>query len=243
MVTGAGGYLGRAIVDALAARGAALALVDNVPERLAVVRDRLDDARSTAVIADVTASGAGEAALTQTIRAFGRLDVVVNAAGVEGPIGPIETISLADVRRVFDVNVFGLLTMSQAALRHFKLVRRGRIVNVASGAGLSGTGSMASYSASKHAVVGLTRSIAQEVAANGITVNAVCPGCIESPMMERIESGLSNLAGQAVSFVDAIPMRRYAHPAEVGETVAYLALEAPEYITGTTLVIDGGLRA
>jgi NAD(P)-dependent dehydrogenase (short-subunit alcohol dehydrogenase family) len=147
------------------------------------------------------------------------------------------------VRRVFDINVFALLAFSGVAMRHFRSVRAGRIVNLASGAGLAGTGMMAAYAASKHAVVGLTRSMAQEAGPAGIAVNAVCPGCVDSPMMERIEERLGELEGKAVSFRSSIPMARYCDPAEVAETVAWLALEAPAYITGTAMVIDGGLRA
>ena len=103
---------------------------------------------------------------------------------------------------------------------------------------------MAAYSASKHAVIGLTRSMAAELGRDGIPVNAVCPGCVESPMMTRIESRLGELAGTGpASFVPAIPMARYCDPAEVAQTVAWLATDAPPYITGSALVIDGGLRA
>jgi NAD(P)-dependent dehydrogenase (short-subunit alcohol dehydrogenase family) len=103
---------------------------------------------------------------------------------------------------------------------------------------------MAAYSASKHAVLGLTRSMAQETAAVGIPINAVCPGCVDSPMMGRIEARLGALGGgEPASFVGSIPMRRYADPSEVGEAVAWLALEAPRYVTGSAMVIDGGLRA
>jgi NAD(P)-dependent dehydrogenase (short-subunit alcohol dehydrogenase family) len=173
----------------------------------------------------------------------GRLDGVVNNAGIEGPLGPIEEIAIADVRRVFDVNVFGLLAVIQAVLPHFRSQRSGRIVNIASGAGLAGSGHMTPYSASKHAVVGITRSVAAEAGAAGIAVNAVCPGCVDSPMMGRIEERLSALKGEPVSFAPSVPMGRYARPDEVAELVAYLALEAPDYITGAALVIDGGLRA
>ena len=102
---------------------------------------------------------------------------------------------------------------------------------------------MAAYSSSKHALVGLTRSLAREVARYGISANAVCPGCIESPMMERIEDDLAAITGVSASFADAIPAGRYATPQEVAGLVTYLALDAPPYLTGAALVIDGGLRA
>lgn len=238
LVTGAAGRLGVAITAALAARGARLVLVDRV------VSDVPAGADAVTLELDATADGAAVAALRSALERYGRLDALVNNAGVEGPVARAEDVPLEDVRRVFEVNVLALLAFSGAAMRHFRAVGAGRIVNVASGAGLAGTGMMAAYSASKHAVVGLTRSMAQEAGPAGIAVNAVCPGCVDSPMMARIEAQLGALAGTGpTSFVTSIPMGRYADPAEVAETVAWLALEAPVYITGTAMVIDGGLRA
>jgi NAD(P)-dependent dehydrogenase (short-subunit alcohol dehydrogenase family) len=245
LITGAGGRLGSAIAAALAARGAHLVLVDVAQPALDQVLAALPEpARAATIALDVTADGAAEAAVEQAIGRFGRLDALVNNAGIEGPVDRVEDVALDDVRRVFEVNVIATLAFSAAAMRRLRAQGSGRIVNVASGAGLGGTGMMAPYSASKHAVVGLTRSMAQEAAAAGISVNAVCPGCVDSPMMSRIEARLGELAGTGpVSYVGSIPMGRYCDPAEVGETVAWLALEAPAYITGTTVVIDGGLRA
>ena len=201
-------------------------------------------ARCQPMVADVTSPGAGEEAVQRALDVFGRLDVLVNAAGVEGPIGHVEDLDEDAVRSVFEVNVFALLSFSTAATRHFRGAGSGRIINLASGAGLAGTAFMAAYSASKHAVIGLTRSMAAELGRDGIPVNAVCPGCVESPMMTRIESRLGELGGTGpASFVQAIPMARYCDPAEVAQTVVWLAMDAPPYITGSALVIDGGLRA
>lgn len=238
LVTGAAGRLGGAIAATLAARGARLVLVDRVASALPAGADAF------ALELDVTAEDAPDAAVRLTLERFGRLDALVNNAGVEGPVARAEDVPLDAVRRLFEVNVVATLAFSAAAMRHFRAAGSGRIVNVASGAGLAGTGMMAAYSASKHAVIGLTRSMAQEAGPAGITVNAVCPGCVDSPMMQRIEERLGELAGTGpVSFVSSVPMGRYADPAEVAETVAWLALEAPTYITGSALVIDGGLRA
>ncbi|MEJ7748269.1 MAG: SDR family NAD(P)-dependent oxidoreductase [Candidatus Limnocylindrales bacterium] len=242
-MTGASGQLGTAIAGALAERGASLVLVDLREPALATVEDQLAGADVLSLAEDLTSDGAPQRVVARALEAFGRVDVLVNNAAVEGPIGPVEAIPEADVRKVFEVNVFGLLRMTTALLSHLTDRGTGRIVNIASGAGLAGTGFMAAYSSSKHAVVGLTRSIAQEVAGRGVTVNAVCPGCVDSPMMDRIESRLGELQGRPVSFTSAIPMGRYSKPAEVADLVAYLALDAPPYITGAALVIDGGLRA
>ena len=245
LLTGAAGRLGAAIAGALAAKSASLMLVDLALDGLDRTRGGLPPGASVDWMAlDVTQEGAAGRALALALERFGRLDALVNNAGIEGPVARSEDIPLAEVRRVFEVNVLALLAFSGAAMRHFRSVGAGRIVNIASGAGLAGTGMMAPYSASKHAVIGLTRSMAQEAGPAGIPVNAVCPGCVDSPMMGRIEARLGELAGTGpASFVSSIPMARYCDPAEVGETVAWLALEAPAYITGSAIVIDGGLRA
>ena len=119
----------------------------------------------------------------------------------------------------------------------------GRIINMASGAGLSGTPYMTPYNSSKHAVVGITRCLALELGNSGIQVNAVCPGCVESEMMSRIEEEFARIEGEPVSWESSIPLERYAKPEEVASLVGYLAKDAPEYINGQALIIDGGMRA
>src|SRR5439155_13401256 len=249
LVTGAGGRLGSAIAGALALRGMRLALADvSAPalERLVYeLRSELSlgEGRVLGIEADVASDADVARLVRETLDVFGRLYAGVNNAGVEGPISPAEDLDLEDVLAVYQVNVFGTLRVMKAVLPTFKGQRSGRIVNVASGAGTAGTAFMAAYSSSKHAVIGLTRSIAREVADHNVLVNAVCPGSVESPMMDRIEAELGRLAGEPVSFEAAVPMGRYARPAEVAELVAYLAVDAPAYITGAALVMDGGMRA
>lgn len=245
IVTGSSGRVGCGIVDALLARGAAVLLVDIDQPALDTQRAGLPDGASTGSFAvDVTDPSSAEAAFDHAADSFGVVDAIVNNAGIEGPIDRVEDLVLSDVRRVFEVNVFATFAFSQAAMRRFRKQRHGRIVNMASGAGTAGSGLMSPYSASKHAVVGLTRSLAQEAASAGIQVNAVCPGCIDSPMMTRIETRLGEIAGTPpVSFLGGIPAARYCEPAEVGELVAWLALDAPDYINGTAQVIDGAMRS
>jgi len=243
-VAGASGQLGSAISRALAERGAALTLVDRVTGPLEALRVELADVPVLTITSDVTDVDSAAAGGQATLDRFGRLDALINGAGVEGPIGRVEDLDEASLRLLFEVNVFALIRFSGAVMSHFRRRRAGRIVNIASGAGLRGTGMMAAYSASKHAVVGLTRSMAREAAAEGISINAVCPGCVDSPMMERIEARLGELAGSApVSFLSDIPAGRYATPQEVASLTSYLALDAPAYITGSALTIDGGSGA
>jgi NAD(P)-dependent dehydrogenase (short-subunit alcohol dehydrogenase family) len=247
VLTGAAGRLGNAIADMLADRSARLVLIDVSAEGLEADSRRLSGRTEVVTVtADVTAADAPARAFDAAEERFGRVDVLVNNAGMEGPIARLEDLDADEVRRLFELNVFALLAFSAEAVRRFRGQGRGRIVNMASGAGLGGTALMAAYSASKHAVVGLTRSLAREVADVGIQVNAVCPGCVDSPMMDRIEARLAELAGTgpaSASFIAAIPAGRYCDPAEVGALVAWLALDAPAYINGTTQVIDGALRA
>ena len=195
-----------------------------------------------AIPADVTDETAARAIVHEARERLGGLDVLVNAHGIEGPTAPVETLDPADVRRTFDVNVMSLFWLCGAAAEIFKSAGGGRIVNMASGAGLAGGAFTGVYHASKHAVVGLTRSLARELAPAGILVNAVCPGFVESPMVDRIVSSLGDL-DLPTDYRGAVPLGRYADPDEVAEAVRYLACDAPEYITGTCLVLDGGLRA
>lgn len=238
LVAGAGGYLGGAIVEALRGRGATLVLTDVDPDRLERVRGG-----DLAVAAELRDGEQVEALVRCALDAFEGVDAVVNGAGVEGPLAPLEDVSAEELVALYDVNVFGPFRLLKALLPNFKARRQGRIVNLASGAGLAGTEYAAAYSSSKHALVGLTRSLAREVARYGISANAVCPGCIDSPMMKRIERGLESIAGVPASFVNAIPAGRYAAPGEVAGLVSYLALDAPPYLTGAALLVDGAMRA
>lgn len=248
VVSGAAGTLGRAIANELAKRGASLVLLDRDGsgiEKLA--RDLEPAARAEAIRADLTTWDELESAVVAATNVFGGADVVVNSIGTEGPVGPVEELPLAEVMRSYEINVFSVLRLMQLFIAHFKGRDGGRIVNLASGAGLAGTSQMVAYSSSKHAVVGLTRSAAAELASSGIAVNAVCPGCVTSPMMARIEADLGYRAevgaASGALFASSIPAQRYATPEEVANLVAYLAIDAPSYLTGATLVLDGAMRA
>ncbi|MCE2532030.1 MAG: SDR family oxidoreductase [Acidimicrobiia bacterium] len=248
LLTGAAGHLGRQIATRLATTGCRLALCDVAGARLATLATELGDGRAGSthsiltIPADVTDEAAARGAVAGAHELLGGLDVLVNAHGVEGPTSPVEALDPADVRRTFDVNVMSLFWLCGAAAEVFKAAGGGRIVNLASGAGLAGGAFTGVYHASKHAVVGLTRSLALELGPSGIVVNAVCPGFVTSPMVDRIVSSLGRL-DLPTEYAHMVPLGRYADPDEVAETVRYLACEAPEYMTGACLVLDGGLRA
>ena len=263
LVTGAAGHLGRRIAVHLASMGARLALCDidtagldllaneiatscggqdTTPDGAVVSHHGPGDGALVTIPADVTDETAARAAVHEAHERLGGLDVLVNAAGVEGPTAPVEDLDPVAVRHTFEVNVLSMFWLCGAASEVFKSTGGGRIVNMASGAGLAGGAFTGVYHASKHAVVGLTRSLARELGPAGIVVNAVCPGFVESPMVDRITSALGDL-DLPTRYEHMVPIGRYADPEEVAETVRYLAFEAPEYMTGTCLVLDGGLRA
>ena len=264
LLTGAAGHLGHHIAQRLASSAAGLALSDVDAERLMDAAGRItgrgggrlrsagdadtpEEATAIAapvitIPADVTDEAAARVAVHEARERLGGLDVLVNAHGIEGPTAPLETLDPPDVRRTFDVNVMSLFWLCGAAAEIFKAAGGGRIVNLASGAGLAGGAFTGVYHASKHAVVGLTRSLALELGPAGIVVNAVCPGFVESPMVDRILSALGDM-NLPTEYAHMVPLGRYADADEVAETVRYLACEAPEYMTGACLVLDGGLRA
>jgi 3alpha(or 20beta)-hydroxysteroid dehydrogenase len=245
VVTGAGGRLGGAIARVLLDKGARLLLTDVSADALERVSVELGNSgHVTTLVGDVTEDAAAAAVFETAVERFGNVDILVNNAGIEGPIDRLEDADLAAVRRLFDINVLALFAFSAEAMRHFRWQGHGRIVNMASGAGTAGAGLMAAYSASKHAAVGLTRSLAVEAAGADIQVNAVCPGCVDSPMMSRIEKRIEEIEGNGpVSFVSSIPSGSYCDPVEIGELVGWLALDAPDNINGTTQIIDGAMRA
>jgi len=245
LITGAAGQLGFAISYALAERGADLVLADRQGAGLDSAVQRLGDTSGRVVMVegDLSTDTGAEELVERSIQVLGHLDACINTAGIEGPIGPLDALDLDTIVSLYQINVFGVMRVMKAVIPHFRTRNSGRIINLASGAGLSGTPYMSAYSSSKHAVVGLTRSVAAELGGSNISVNAVCPGCVDSPMMERIQRSLSESLARPVSFASSIPMGRFAYPDEVANLVAYLALDAPPYITGAALVVDGGLRA
>ncbi|MDA3644177.1 SDR family oxidoreductase [Saccharopolyspora indica] len=247
VITGAAGELGRATAVRLAREGADLTLVGSG-------RTPLDDSKAAAeaegakvltVEADV-ATGAGAASYLDATKAtFGRVDVLFNNAGIQAAIGPITEFPDDDWDRVMGVNVRSVFLGIKHAAPIMTEQGGGVIVNMASVAGVMGVPLIASYSASKHAIIGLTKAAAGELAPAGIRVNAVAPGVIESPMMRTIEEGAAPGAPDAAkqAYTALTAMGRYGNPEEVAAAVAFLASDDSSYMTGSYLRMDGGMSA
>jgi NAD(P)-dependent dehydrogenase (short-subunit alcohol dehydrogenase family) len=244
LITGAAGEIGAAAAQLMLARGARVAAVDRDMAALGRLRHGSKDKTNLLIIeGDVTDEDSVRNYVTQTRAAFGRIDVFFNNAGIEGPVRPITEYQLADFQRVLNVNVSGVFLGMKHVIPVMAANGSGVIINTSSTAGLSGTRGVCAYNASKHAVIGLTRSAAVEWAARGLRILAISPGPIASRMMTSLEDGL--MPGQATEMHKAlasrIPAGRYGTPEEVAALVAFLASDDARYILGGVLAIDGGL--
>ncbi len=234
LVTGAARGMGRATAERLAAGGAQVAVNDLDPDQTAATAHAIGDG-SLAVPGDVADPDRVRAIVAEVASHFGRFDVLVNNAGIAFHRA-IHEITDEEWSRTFAVNVQAPFTFIQAAIEPMSANNYGRIVNFSSTAGKNvSTVAGAHYTASKAAVLGITRASALELAPHGITVNAVCPGMIDTEMIrsawppERINA-----------YVPSIPLQRLGQPSEVAELVAFLASESAGYITGAAVDITGG---
>ena len=241
LVTGAGSGLGEAIARRLHGEGAGVVVVDVDASGAERVAETLGDARAFAVCADVTRAAEVDAAVDAALERFGALDLAVNNAGINQPAALIADLDEADWRRVVDVNltsVFLCLRREIAAMRANGRERGGAIVNMASALGVVGTTRGASYVATKHAVVGLTKAAALECADLGIRVNAVAPGLISTPLVERVLSPAKKAEMRALH-----PLGRLGTVDEVAELALFLLSDRASFVTGSTHLVDGGWTA
>jgi NAD(P)-dependent dehydrogenase (short-subunit alcohol dehydrogenase family) len=246
LVTGAAGVIGTATMQLLAERGARIVAIDrNERQLLAAIEDLPGSAQGVAITADVTNEDEVADYVRQAIDKFGTIDVFYNNAGIEGDIAPIVDYSLESFRRVLDVNVVGVFLGLKHVLPVMLKQNRGSIINTASIAGLIGTPDIAAYCASKHAVIGLTKSAALECSATGVRVNCVCPGMIDSRMLNAIVTGRNpgNAPVPTDKIVDRTPARRLGHASEVASIVAFLASDEANYVSGSAYTVDGGRTA
>ncbi len=246
VVTGAAGVIGTATLRLLAERGARLVAVDRREADLkAAIRDLPASAQALAIAADVTDEDEVKGYVRAAVDKFGSIDVFYNNAGVEGDIKPITEYSLESFRKVIDVNVVGVFLGLKHVLPVMLGQNKGSIINTASIAGLIGSPHIAAYSASKHAVIGLTKSAAWECTATGVRVNCVCPGLIDSRMLSTIIQGRTpgNAPPPNEKVVERIPARRLGQASEVASIVAFLASDEASYVSGSAYTVDGGRTA
>lgn len=247
IVTGAAGGIGRAAAIRFASEGASVVLVDRDDGQLGETVDAIGPASggTHSVTADVTRSDEVARYVEAATSTFGGVDILFNNAGIEGVVAPLEQYPEEVFDQVLAVNLKGVWLGMRHVAEAMRLRGGGAIVNTASVAGLSGTPMLIAYGASKHAVVGMTKTAALELAPAGIRVNAVCPSPIETRMMRSIEAGISPDDPEAIkkTVTEGLPLGRYGEPVEVAALVAFLASDEAAYITGGIYPIDGGHQA
>ena len=235
-ITGAASGIGRAAAIAFAAEGARVAILDRSADALRTVEASVKEAagKVLAIACDVSSPDQVEGAIKQIADRFGRLDIAFNNAGVENKAAPVHEIDLAEWDRIIGINLRGTFLCMKHELAQMVKQGGGVVVNTSSGAGIRGVAGGAAYAASKHAIIGLTRSAALDYAKQNIRVNAVLPGNIETPMMDRFTGGDIQKA------IDLEPVGRLGKPEEIAEAVLWMASDLGGFVTGAATVIDGG---
>lgn len=242
LVTGGAHGIGGAVTEALHAAGATLTITGRNKEKLDAMAGRLE--RCTAHVLDVADEAAVGSVFGNAMDDSGPVDILVNNAGIAGS-APFLKIKTDDVRRLMEVNLIGTLTCTQAVLPGMLEAGWGRVVNIASLAGLTGQAYIAPYCASKHAVVGLTRALATELVKTEITVNAICPGYVETGMVDQAIEAITSKTGRSADEARAelagmSPQNRIVQPEEVAATTMWLCLPGAESVTGQSIALAGG---
>jgi len=243
VVTGAGSGIGKSIAEALVQEGYAVSLLGRREAPLKALEQQLGE-HSAAIPCDVTNESAVSKAFTKARDTFGPISVLVNCAGA-APTAPFHKLDYASWQSTLDVNLNGVFLCTRAVIDEMRASRSGRIINIASTASLKGYAYVTAYTAAKHAVLGLTRALALEVATSGITVNAVCPGYTDTDIIgNAVDTIVSktgkNKADALSSFTATNPQRRLINPTEVAATVIWLSGEGAKGINGESISVSGG---
>ncbi|MGF7003972.1 3-oxoacyl-[acyl-carrier protein] reductase [Lachnospiraceae bacterium PF1-21] len=239
IVTGSGSPkgIGKTIAKTFAKQKAAVVIAD-INE--AGVQETVDEIKAAGgeamgVVVNVTSKESVDAMVQAILEAYGRIDVLVNNAGISQKV-TVEDMTIEDMRRIFEVNMYGLFLCTQACMKPMREAKYGRIVNLSSVSGKRGGGVFggAHYSASKAAVLGFSKNLSREISAEGITINSVCPGLINTEIWKSLPKA------DADKIIDGIPMGRPGETQEVADTILFLASKEASYITGEEIDVNGG---
>ncbi|MFC2044233.1 3-oxoacyl-[acyl-carrier-protein] reductase [Chloroflexota bacterium] len=235
IVTGSGRGIGQTIALKLAKYGAKI-IVNDISDSVQKVSEEINamNRESSAIVADVSLSSDADRLVETTISTYGRIDILVNNAGITRD-ALLLRMSDEDWDRVINVNLKSVFLCTRAVLRPMIKQRWGRIINIASIVGIVGNIGQANYASAKAGMIGFTRTTAKETASRGITVNAIAPGFIDTPMTQKLKED------QRQELMKRVPVGYFGSPEDVAEAVAFLASEEARYITGHVLNVDGGM--
>jgi NAD(P)-dependent dehydrogenase (short-subunit alcohol dehydrogenase family) len=244
LVTGAGSGIGEATAIRFGREGAAVAAADvsDAPAEAVARRIREAGGQALALAGDVSSAADCRRLVEQTIARLGGLDILVNNAGI-GAVGTVLETDEDTLERILDVNVKGTFLLSKAALPGMIARKAGVIVNTASIAGVRGIPARAAYTASKHAVVGLTRAMALDHVKDGIRVNCVCPGTVDTPWVGRLLDQAADPQAAKAALVARQPMGRLGRAEEMAAAILFLASDESSFTTGAAMLVDGGFTA
>ncbi len=236
LVTGGVSGIGRAAVAEFAQAGARVVVADVQDGKKLVAEIKRAGGEAIFIKCDVSKDTDVKAMVKQTIATYGQLDYAVNNAGTEGLQKPLQNLTESEWQKVIDINLKGVWLCMKHEIPQMVKQKKGAIVNISSIAGVNGFPNAAAYVASKHAVIGLTKVAALENAQTGVRVNAICPGLIKTPMLERA----FKTPGIEAAYTAVVPMKRLGRPEEIADSIIHLCSDASSLITGHALVIDGG---